>query len=66
MKYQKEITKMEVRITVGNKTWIVPSNAVQSLIGWLSTNAIEAGGYRQEIREVRNDGSNDPRQLIVE
>lgn len=57
---------MEVRISVGNKTWIVPSNAVQSLVYWLQSNAVELGGPRQEIREVRNDGSQDPRQLITE
>lgn len=58
---------MEVRITIANKTWIVPSNAVQSLISWLNANAVELGGRRQEIREVLNDrGSQDPRQLITE
>lgn len=57
---------MEVRITIGNKTWIVPANAISSLIGWLNSNAVEVGGRKQEIREVRNDGSNDPRQLITE
>ena len=57
---------MEVRISIGNKTWIVPSNAVQSLVGWLNSNAVEMGAGRQEIREVRHDGQRDPRQLIVE
>ena len=57
---------MEIRITVGNKTWIVPPHAVQSLISWLNASAVEVGGRRQEIREVRNDGPSDPRQLIVE
>lgn len=56
---------METRITLGNKTWIVPAGAIQSLVNWLSTNAVEVGG-RKEIREVRNDGSSDPRQLITE
>jgi hypothetical protein len=56
---------METRITLGNKTWIVPANVVQSLVNWLSVNAVEVGG-RKEIREVRNDGSSDPRQLITE
>ena len=56
---------METRITIGNKTWIVPSGSIQSLINWLSTNAVEVGG-RKEIREVRNDGLSDPRQLITE
>jgi hypothetical protein len=56
---------METRITIGNKTWIVPASMVQSLISWLNSNAVEVGG-RKEIREVRNDGSNDPRQLISE
>lgn len=57
---------MEVRISIGNKIWSVPSHAVQSLIGWLNSNAVEMGGYKQEIREVRSDGPRDPRQLIVE
>ena len=57
---------MEIRITVGNKTWIVPPYAVQSLISWLNASAIEVGANRQEIHEVRNDGPRDPRQLIVE
>ena len=57
---------MEVRISVGNKTWSVPSHAVQSLISWLNSNAVELGGYRTEIKEVRSDGPVDPRQLIVE
>ena len=57
---------METRITVMGKTWIVPSNAMQSLIAWLSANAVEVGAQRQEIREVRGNGSVDPRQLIVE
>ena len=57
---------MEVRITIGNKTWIVPANATGSLISWLSMNAVELGAGRQEIREVRNDGNKDPRQLITE
>ena len=56
---------METRITIGNKTWVVPANAVQSLVGWLNANAVELGS-RREIREVRNDGSTDPRQLITE
>lgn len=56
---------METRITIGNKTWIVPANAAQSLINWLDINAIEVG-ERREIREVRNDGLSDPRQLIME
>lgn len=56
---------MEIRITIGNKTWIVPAGAIQSLINWLSTNAVEVGG-RKEIREVRNDGLSDPKQLITE
>ncbi len=56
---------METRITLGNKTWIVPAGAIQSLVNWLSTNAVEVGG-RKEIREVRNDGLDDPRQLIME
>jgi hypothetical protein len=57
---------MEIRISVGNKTWIVPSNAVQSLVGWLSANAVEVGAQRQEIREVQNGSYSDPRQLITE
>ena len=58
---------METRVTVMGKTWIVPSNAVQSLVGWLNANAVELGSPRQEIREVRgNTGFVDPRQLIVE
>jgi hypothetical protein len=57
---------MEVRITIGNKTWIVPSNAVQSLAGWLNANAVDAGMQRQEIREIRGNGQQDPRQLIME
>jgi hypothetical protein len=57
---------MEIRITVGNKTWIVPSNAIGGLIGWLNSNAVEVGGQRQEIREIRNDKTQDPRQLISE
>lgn len=56
---------METRITIGNKTWIVPADAIQSLVNWLSNNAVEVGG-RKEIHEVRNDGSDDPRQLIME
>jgi hypothetical protein len=56
---------METRITIGNKTWIVPANAAQSLINWLDINAVEVG-ERREIREVRNDGLSDPRQLITE
>lgn len=56
---------MEVRITIGNKTWIVPPNEVQLLISWLSNNAVEVGGSKQEIREIRRD-NNDPRQLITE
>ena len=55
---------MEVRITISNKTWIVPSNAVQSLISWLNSNAVELDRQKQDIREVRND--NDARQLIME
>ena len=58
--------KMEISVTVGNNTWIVPANAVSSLIAWLNNNAIEIGRQKQEIREVRNDGSQDPRQLITE
>lgn len=57
---------METRITIGNKTWIVPANAVGSLIAWLNANAVELGGRRQEIREVMGNGPADPRQLITE
>ncbi len=57
---------METRITVMGKTWIVPSNAVHGLIGWLNSNAVELGSQRQEIREVRGNGPVDPRQLITE
>lgn len=57
---------MEVRISIGNKTWSVPANVVQFLINWLNANAIDLGAPKQEIREVRNDRSNDPRQLIME
>ena len=56
---------MEIRITIGNKTWIVPANAVSSLVSWLNANAVELGTPRQDIREIYGD-TNDPRQLIVE
>ncbi|MDD4109925.1 MAG: hypothetical protein PHS54_00065 [Clostridia bacterium] len=56
---------MEVRIAIGDKTWIVPSNAVQSLISWLTMNAVEMGNGSRQIREV-NKGESDSRQLIVE
>jgi len=57
---------MEVRVTIGNKTWVVPSNAVSSLIAWLNSNAVELGGTRQEVREINNGAHSDPRQLIME
>ena len=57
---------METKITIGNKTWIVPSNAIGSLIAWLSANAVELGMRKQEVREINNDNINDPRQLIEE
>ena len=55
---------MEIRITVGNKTWIVPSGAISGLIAWLSSNAVEVGA-RQEVHEINNP-NRDPRQLITE
>ena len=57
---------MEIRITIGNKTWIVPAGAISSLVSWLNVNAIELGSQRQEIREVQQDKQVDPRQLIME
>lgn len=56
---------MEIKVAVGNETWIVPAHSIQSLVGWLNANAVSTR-QRQEIREVRNDGPKDPRQLIVE
>ena len=57
---------MEIRITIGNKTWIVPADTVSSLVSWLNSNAIDTGVQRQEIREIRIDNNIDPRQLIME
>ncbi len=57
---------MEVRITIGNKTWIVPAGAINSLISWLNVNAVELGQQKQEIREVQQNKGIDPRQLIME
>ena len=57
---------MEIRISIGNNNWVVPSHATQSLISWLNSNAISLGNPRREIHEVLNDGSQDPRQLIME
>lgn len=56
---------METKITVNGKTWIVPSDKLGQLVAWLSSNAVEAGFARQEVREVRNENT-DPRQLLVE
>ncbi len=49
---------MEAKITIGSKTWIVPSGGVSSLIAWLNSNAVEVGAQKQEIRETPaiNDG----------
>lgn len=57
---------MELRINVGNKTYIVPASAISSLVSWLNSNAVELGAARQEVREVDNRISKDPRQLITE
>jgi len=56
---------METRITVGNKTWIVPPAAINGLIAWLTANAVDTSLKQQEVREV-NSASEDHRQLIVE
>jgi hypothetical protein len=56
---------METKITVNGKTWIVPGEKLGQLVAWLSSNAVEAGFSRQEVREVKNENT-DPRQLLVE
>ena len=56
---------MEVRVSIGNKTWVVPGGAVDALRSWLNTNAVELGAPKQEVREVTNN-SDDSRQLITE
>lgn len=53
---------MEIRVTVGNKTWVVPAGSINALIAWLSVNAVELGS-RQEVREVVSN-NNDGRQLL--
>lgn len=56
---------METTIIVNGKLWIIPGDKVGALISWLSANAVDSGSRKQEVREVRTEGT-DPRQLIVE
>ena len=56
---------MEIRIQVGNKMWIVPSNAVGGLVAWLNANAVEVGAAKSYNTPVA-EGAVDPRQLILE
>lgn len=57
---------MEQRITIGNKTWIVPASALSSLIAWLNHNAVDANMPRQQVKEIQEDRYSDPRQLLTE
>jgi hypothetical protein len=59
---------METKITIGNKTWIVPSAAINGLIAWLNANAVDASLRQEEVREVNTQrpASDDTRQLIME
>jgi hypothetical protein len=59
---------METKITIGNKTWIVPSAAINGLIAWLNVNAVDASLRQEEVREVntQRSASDDTRQLLME
>jgi hypothetical protein len=56
---------MEVRVTIANKTWVVPAGNVDALRAWLNANGVELGAPKQEVREIVNN-DNDSRTLITE
>ena len=54
---------MQITVSAGGRTWIVDENR---LLNWLVSNAVQAGGNTTTVKEVVNDGNNEPRTLLNE
>ena len=55
---------MDLKITVGSKTWIVPQNNIPNLINWLNSNGIDTN--RKDLNERMSNQPNMPDTLIME